>query len=404
MAHTTRHVNYKSDFILRERFRNELGELVPLPDVDFELRYWVKHGREFIASRTGGEYHNCTPDGDAILVVFKDHNFCEGPLKHELHLRLANDFMPDGVQNVYYPDKLSVELWQYASDASGVLESDLVAAYTRGYPFTWEDFTPAMIEVLQRPALDAAQRADDATEKAKDTTERLLRQGQELEAAGNRVLSDCRTATGAANAAAGRAEAAAVSGNEAARSAREAETLLRRQAENLAETSGKAVRDCTDATKDADTAAEKAGTAATCAQDAAVATQSERELTEQSRRRLEAVADRAELAAAPVPDGLRVDTPAPVTLGNPVPRYIHARVLPAGTQQNIVYQAFGGAAGVEPDGRILPFRPGTARVHVIPTGGTRFYKTVTVQVVAPALRMAAPGVLRLDGAGNIRLT
>lgn len=37
-------------------------------------------------------------------------------------------------------------------------------------------------------------------------------------------------------------------------------------------------------------------------------------------------------------------------------------------------------------------------------GGTRFYKTVTVQVVAPALRLAAPGVLRLDSAGNIRLT
>ncbi|WP_435825290.1 hypothetical protein, partial [Paramuribaculum intestinale] len=60
------------------------------------------------------------------------------------------------------------------------------------------------------------------------------------------------------------------------------------------------------------------------------------------------VADRAELAAAPVPDGLRV--------------------------------------------------------HVIPTGGTRFYKTVSVQVVAPVLRLASPGALRLDGAGNIRLT
>lgn len=116
------------------------------------------------------------------------------------------------------------------------------------------------------------------------------------------------------------------------------------------------------------------------------------------------MADRAELAAAPVPDGLRVEMPAPVTLGNPVPRYINARVLPAGAQQNIIYQAFGGAAGVEPDGRILPFRPGLARVHVIPTGGTRYYKTVTVQVVAPALRLAAPGALRLDSAGNIRLT
>lgn len=404
MAHTTRHVNYKSDFILRERFRNELGELVPLPDTDFEIRYWVKPGREFVASRSGGEYHNCVPDGDAILVVFKDHNFCEGPLKHELHLKLANDFMPDGVQNVYYPDRLSVELWQYASDSSGVLESDLVAAYTRGYPFTWEDFTPAMIEVLQRPALDAAQSADDATQEAKEATEKLLRQGLELEQTGDRVLSDCRKATQAANSAADDANAAAVAGNAAAGSASEAEAMLRRQAENLAETSGAAVRDCTAATAAANKSKEAADTAAQNAQDAAVATQSERELTEQSRQRLEAVADRAELAAAPMPDGLRVDTPAPVTIGNPVPRFISARVLPYGALQNIIYQAFGGAAGVEPDGRILPFRPGTARVHVIPTAGTRFYKTVTVCVVAPALRLAAPGSLRLDAAGNIRLT
>lgn len=129
-----------------------------------------------------------------------------------------------------------------------------------------------------------------------------------------------------------------------------------------------------------------------------------RELSEQTRQHLEAVAARAEQVAAPVPDGLRVVSPAPITLGNSVPRFIQARVLPAGALQNIIFQAFGGAAGVEPDGRILPFRPGVARVHVIPSAGTRFYKTVEVRVVAPALRMAAPGALRLDASGNIRLT
>lgn len=404
MAHTTRHINYKSDFILRERFRNELGEFVQLPDIDFEIRYWVKPGREFVASRQNGEYHNCTPDGDAILVVFKDHNFCEGPLKHELHLKLANDFMPDGVQNVYYPDKLSIELWQYASDSTGVLESDLVASYTRGYPFTWEDFTPAMIEVLQRPALDAAQRADTATEAAKSATKKLLKQGQDLATIGDQVLTDCRTATNNANAATNAANTAAQAGNSAANNANTAAGEVRRQAETLAETSGKAVKDCTDATKDATAATAKADTAADNAQAAAVATQSERELTEQSRQRLEAVADRAEQVAAPIPDGLRVITPGSVTLGNPVPQFISARVLPARALQNVIYQTFGGAAGVEPDGRILPFRPGVTRVHVIPTLGTRFFKTVEVQVVAPALRVASSGALRLDAAGNIRLT
>jgi hypothetical protein len=368
-----RHIHHRDDFVLRERFRNGSGSLVPLPDgVDFELRYWVKHGREFVAARRAGVYQNCTPDGDALLVIFKDHNLCEGTLKHELHLQLVNDLMPDGVQNVYYPEDMAVQLWHLATDTAGVIESDMLAAYTRGLPFTYDDFTPeqlaelkgdkgdpftwadfttAQIELLQRPATEAAKRADNAAKTATDATAELRKQAQTLVDNSNKAIQDCNTATGAAK-----------------------------------------------------SATAKADNAATNAQAAAVATQAERELTEQSRGRLEAVADRAELAAAPIPDGLHVDTPAPVTLGNPVPRYISARVLPAGTLQNIIYQAYGGAAGVEPDGRILPFRPGSATVHVIPTGGTQYYKTITVQVVAPVLRLNASGALRLDSTGNIRLT
>lgn len=368
-----RHIHYHNDFILRERFRDGTGSLVKLPDgVDFELRYWVKPHREFVASRIGGKYTNCIPDGDAILVIFKDHNLCEGTLKHDLHLRLVNGFMPDGVQNVYFPEEMAVQLWHLPSDTNGVIESDMLAAYTRGLPFTyddftpeqlaalkgdkgdaftWEDFTAAQIEILKQPATNAAKVAEAAAKQAVDATKKL-----------------------------------------------------REQAQTLAETSDAAVRNCNTATAAADKSKAAADIAAKSATDAATETNAQRELTEQSRQRLEAVADRAELAAAPVPDGLRVDCPAKITIGNPVARFISARVLPPSALQNVIYQAFGGAAGVEPDGRILPFRPGTARVHVIPTGGTRFYKTVTVQVVAPALRLAAPGVLRLDSAGNIRLT
>ena len=364
-----RHIHFRDDFI----FRDGTGSLVKLPDgVDFELRYWVKPHREFVASRIGGKYTNCIPDGDAILVIFKDHNLCEGTLKHDLHLRLVNGFMPDGVQNVYFPEEMAVQLWHLPSDTNGVIESDMLAAYTRGLPFTyddftpeqlaalkgdkgdaftWEDFTAAQIEILKQPATNAAKVAEAAAKQAVDATKKL-----------------------------------------------------REQAQTLAETSDAAVRNCNTATAAADKSKAAADIAAKSATDAATETNAQRELTEQSRQRLEAVADRAELAAAPVPDGLRVDCPAKITIGNPVARFISARVLPPSALQNVIYQAFGGAAGVEPDGRILPFRPGTARVHVIPTGGTRFYKTVTVQVVAPALRLAAPGVLRLDSAGNIRLT
>lgn len=42
MMEKTRHINSKSDFVLRERFRDADGNTVALPDVDFTLRYWVK--------------------------------------------------------------------------------------------------------------------------------------------------------------------------------------------------------------------------------------------------------------------------------------------------------------------------------------------------------------------------
>lgn len=104
------------------------------------------------------------------------------------------------------------------------------------------------------------------------------------------------------------------------------------------------------------------------------------------------------------PDGLRVISPAVVTLGNAVPQFIRFRVLPAGALQNVIFQAYGGATGVAPNGRVLPLRPNPVRVHVIPTLGTRFYKTVELRIAAPGLRIAAGGVLRVDSAGNIRLT
>ena len=342
-----RHINYKSDFVLRERFRDAAGKIVPLPDgVDFVLTYTVKHGHTFTASRSGNAYENCLPDGDALLVIFKDHGLCEGTLRRELHLQLINDLMPDGLQNVYFPADPAVELWQFATDSPGVVECDLLAAYTRGLPFTYEDFTPEQLAALKGDTL--------------------------------------------ANTAAKKADTAA---NE-----------VREQAQNLAATSSEAVKTCNAATQAAKAATGAAETATDNARNAATATNAERELTEQSRQRLEAVADRAEQLAAPIPDGLRVISPAVVTLGNDVPQFIRARVLPVGALQNVIFQAFGGAAGVEPDGRVLPFRPGVARVHVIPTLGTRFYQTVELRVVAPSLRLAAPGALRLDSAGNIRLT
>ena len=347
-----RHINYKSDFVLRERFRNASGDIVALPDVDFTLEYQTKHGHKFTASRTGGKYENCTPDGDALLVIFKDHGLCEGELCRELHLCLINDLMPDGLQNVYYPEKINVQLWHLATDTEGVIECDALAAYTRGLPFTYEDFTPEQLAKLKGDKGDAFT-YDDFTPAQIELLQKP-------------------------------ANAAATQANEAARKATEATTKILSQGQKLADIADKAVKDCNTETQKAKTATEQANTATRNAQAAAVEAQSERVL--------------------PIPSGLRVETPAPVTIGNPVPRYIAAKVLPLSALQNIIFQTDGNAAGIEPDGRIVPKEPGTQRVHVIPTGGTRYYKTISLTVVAPALRLSASDTLRLDASGNIRLT
>ncbi|MCM1222817.1 MAG: hypothetical protein NC548_51005 [Lachnospiraceae bacterium] len=373
MNTTPRHINYKSDFVLRERFRDASGALVAIPDgVDFDLVYSVKHGHTFTASRRAGVYSNCTPDGDALLVIFKDHGLCEGTLRRELHLLLLNDLMPDGLQNVYYPADPAVTLWQFASDSAAVVECDALAAYTRGLPFTyadftpeqlaalkgdkgdpftWADFTPAQIDSLKQPATEAARLASAAADSANTAADEVRRQAQNLDAVASEAVKTCNASTAAAKAATSAAKAASASALNAAASAN-----------------------------------------------------SECQLLEQSRAALEVVADRAEQAAAPIPSGLRVAAPAPLTLGNTVPRFICAEVLPLSALQNIIYQSVGNVADILPSGQIIPLRPGRQTVHVIPTLATRLYQSVVVSVVAPALRLAAPGALRIDRAGNIRLT
>ncbi len=373
MTASTRHINVKSDFILRERFRDSSGNYVALPDgVDFELVYYVKHGRSFTASRHSGVYSNCTPDGDALLVIFKDHNLCEGSLRRELHLQLLNDLMPDGLQNVYYPADTAVELWQFASDSSGVIECDALAAYTRGLPFTfadftpeqlaalkgdkgdpflWSDFTPAQIELLKAPASEAADIANAAAAAAGSAAAEVRAQAQNLDAVASEAVKACNASTAAAKAATGAADSATANALSAAASAN-----------------------------------------------------SECALVEQARAALEALGLRMEQIAAPIPSALRVADPATLTLGNAVPRFIAPQVLPLSALQNVIYQSSGAVADILPSGQIIPLAPGSQTVYVIPTLGTSLYKSVVVRVVAPSLRLAASGALRFDRAGNLRLT
>lgn len=515
----TQYQNYKSDFVLRESFVDITGKAVPLPtDIDFTLRYWTQHGREYVASRQGGVYTNCTPEGGDLLVFFKAHNLCEGELHHELHLQLDNPAFEGGVQNVFYPADLHILLWDKPSstDKQG---SALVADYTRGNAFTYDDFTPEQIEQLQRPAQEAADRYDKAMAeydtKASEQVARIEKSATELEglvgkfgsesaelvatmnsttdearkaveAAEQRTAAAVKAATDAAaeaQAAKQRADeaaqraataqnAAATAAQEAATATRQAQTATdaastaKREADAAAQAARSAAGDATSNAQEARTAAheartaistleqvtndgrsiaeraEAAATAATEAkkaadtataaankakadadtaaaaarkakQDADTATaaaiaaaqraEAATQATEQQRAILEALIERAQHVTDGVPTGMEVTSPATVTIGNPVKQYVRGKVLPTSALQNVLYISDGKAADVLPDGEIVAKQPGTSTVQVIPTDGTRFYKTVQVETVAPRIRTAG-NAMRLDAQGNIRLT
>lgn len=360
----TRHINYKSDFVIRERFRDGTGKVVALPDVDFELRYWVG-SHSVKATRKDGVYTGCVPDGDGLLVIFKDHGLGEGELHHELHLALDNALFENGVQNVYYPESLHIWLWDKMGDTEGVVESDCVAAYTRGYKFTWEDFTAADIIVLQKPATEAAERADNNVRKFIEAAQRK----------NDTAVNNAKAAT-----------AAAIAATDAAKAAT-------REAASATAESKKATTAATDASKTATTYANTAGQQAATAAERLEATRAEMEL---------AIA-RAEQVVQGVPNGLKVEAPDTVTLGNPVRQYIKPKVKPDGCAQNVIYQTDGQSVEIEPDGEIQARETGTTRVHVIPTQGTKYYKTIRIEVVPPRIRLTSGGI-RLDKDGNIRLT
>lgn len=461
----TQYQNYKSDFVLRESFVDITGKAVPLPtDVDFTLRYWTKHGREYVASRQGGVYTNCAPEeGGTLLVFFKAHNLCEGELHHELHLALDNPVFEDGTQDVFYPADLHILLWDKAS-STDKLTSGLVADYTRGHAFTFDDFTADQIKELQRPAQEAADRYDaaiaDYNRKASEQVERVgdvadVLEGLEADfkadheklakemtdtteaaksalASAEKTAADAakaaQTATAEAQAAQKRANAAADNANAAQKTAETAaqEAAEAKQAADKAtaaankakQEADEAAKAATSAAGDATANAQEARTAAhaataaiktvgqvtddarSIAERAEAATQA----TEQQRAVLEALIDRAQHVTAGVPTGMEVEAPATVTMGNPVKQYVRGRVLPTSALQNVLYLADGKAVDVLPDGEIVPQAIGTSRVHVIPTDGTRFYKTIQVETVAPRIRTTAAGTMRLDKQGNIRLT
>lgn len=281
-------------------------------------------------------------------------------------------------------------------DTEGVVESDCVAAYTRGYKFTWEDFTAADIIVLQKPATEAAERADNNVrefiEAAQRKNEAAVNNAKAATTAAASATAESKKATTAATDATAKATAATAESIKATAKAKQAATDAD-AATAKAKTATAESIDATDASKTATTYANTAGQQAATAAERLEATRAEMEL---------AIA-RAEQVVQGVPNGLKVEAPDTVTLGNPVRQYIKPKVKPDGCAQNVIYQTDGQSVEIEPDGEIQARETGITRVHIIPTQGTKYYKTIRVEVVPPRIRLTSGGI-RLDKDGNIRLT
>lgn len=97
------------------------------------------------------------------------------------------------------------------------------------------------------------------------------------------------------------------------------------------------------------------------------------------------------------------DCPKEVTLGNQQRPRIEAKALPAFGIGSLLFIGGDGVLEVTPDGRIAPLKEGVGRVDVVATVNTSIYKTLTIAVVPPRIRLTGGG-MRLDGKGNIRLT
>lgn len=180
-------INYKSDFDFILPFPvcrvQDDGTCKPeeigWPDFDWSAKLWASSkSNVFVASRKGGELTNCYEDGGRIHIVCNNHHLGKGVLNVEIHAELPDGIYPDNVRDVFSPHSLGIELVDGPGDCATDIEVEYMLPYIKGPKgdpgdkgdkgdaFTYDDFTEAQIEELQRPATEAAERADEAADNA----------------------------------------------------------------------------------------------------------------------------------------------------------------------------------------------------------------------------------------------
>ena len=178
-------INYKSDFDFKMKLKDCEEKAVPFPDCDWDAVFWTSSkANAYKASCKGGVYANCRREEDGSMrFIFDNQRLGPGSLKWEPHFELPNGLYPDGVQDLYKPAPLDIELVSGAGDCGDTAEVEAMLPYIKGEPFTYEDFTPEQIADLKRPATEAAERADKAVRAAEKATQEAVASNKQL--AGN---------------------------------------------------------------------------------------------------------------------------------------------------------------------------------------------------------------------------
>ena len=105
-----------------------------------------------------------------------------------------------------------------------------------------------------------------------------------------------------------------------------------------------------------------------------------------------------------LPTGMTVEYPEELTLGNLAEIFIRAKLQPEYSLPNIMYLGDNNAVSVAPDGRITINHEGVSVIHVIPTGNTQLYKTISIKVKCAGLSLVNNrSTVMLISSGNFLL-
>ena len=184
--------NYKSDFdiilTLKTCVRHEDGTCskrdVGWPEHDWVATFRTESGlREYVASRKGDTLVNCFNDNGRIHVVLNNHRLGKGVLRVDFHSEIPNAIYPDGIQDLYEPQPLDIELVDGPGDCAGAAEVEVLLPYIkgdRGEKLTYGDLTEQDKEDLIAPIKESINKAiEEKQDKLSvtadfDLTENLL--------------------------------------------------------------------------------------------------------------------------------------------------------------------------------------------------------------------------------------